>query len=1578
MARDYKTGIVITGDAKGGVKAIELTQKQLGALNQSAKKAGRDSASAFDGLKNSLLSVQGLLVGFGVGAFGAMVKSALDAGDQIQKLSIRLGASTEALSQYQHVADLTGVTFEALTTSWQRQTRRIAEAAAGTGAAKKALEELGLSAQALVALAPEKQFEVLADAVSNVALESDRVRLAQKLWDSEGVKLLQTIQGGSKALGEMRAEADRLGLTLTKAAADDMAAFNDRLTTIAAASEGFGRSITIAVLPALNAFLDELANVVTGMERFLDKIGLIESTSAGIRLTNLRDELSEVLELRQQLQGFISGEGGFLDNAFLSLGGISNAEEAAAMLARVNGEIQVINDQMLSLEQSANRGSAATQGAQSSLAGMGTQSIKTAKSITKVAAALSDMEKLTRKEISAASDFLSSLIEQQDKLRMTTEEYERFNAERLITGNVSEEMAAAIRRELAELQALRAGKEADAEASAASAKAAEEAAAEWQRTADIIEQSLTDALMRAFEGGASFAEAFREVLINMFKTLVLRPIVEFALSPIAGGAATAMGGGSGGFSISSIPSWFGSNSIGSGFEFAGSAWNSFMQPAGFVGPSSPGVFSGAGGYSNLAYGGAGLAGGVFGQAVFGGQGGTGGSLGATIGMAAGGPIGAAVGAVLGGFLGGLLGDDEPSPRYQITGPIGQAGIGETQDMEPEAAQKFLDIVNEYEARFISMLSDAQREAIEGFVPPAGSMAHIESEHELVANMVTRVTDTLEEIDMDIATAWNDKVQEIHAAREFTMEDAESLMNDWLGPVLYLQQRLSQVTGAEVTGADAIALLEGADNAEEMAVALVRLATVLQADPIDEYREAVRKSHLGMIDSLTEQAEALVDLSKEFDGSVEATNALTESYVEMGRAVFAALAVIDAAVLSIHATTQNTIDSINMDMMSREERVQKRWEEARALYAGIDELQSPEEVSATINKINSLIQAGWAEFTDAEKQAYQGFITNFLQAAEDKGQVALENMRREVEDGWRAISAIVRNDIVSAGEEFRAIVTGAASEISGAADSLASAAQSMRGSSTAGTFSGGSGPNRGGYGRGDESPYDVVNFPSGPAGPGGEAEPWNPGAWFTPSGGFSGGGNTSDFFITMDWPALFRAVADALRGLASTIDADIESFSATAGDAVDEAARLAQLREAAIGRVYEESDLFGDSVAGNRLARRQVAADITAQLEDIDAYRVALVESYRRQIDELQAVRDDLVQVSAGIIDQFKALSEALSTDLGGTMDLAALREVVYGAVDLTDSEAIQDWLETADEYRQALLDQGSASQQAASGARSGATAVQQFGDQILSWVAQMRAAGLVSAAPGIRLGATQSMYESTLGLARRRDQGALEGLTGSAQRYIEAARGGVGSAVEFERIFGRTLADVERVGRANVGGSVSTSARHISSSVSAASEVNSAELKELQDLVDQMRQEYEATVEQQIADYDSEILQLQEEAVGYLEEIKDYMRDLFDILNTVDPSNIGIRGPGDPGFAAGGIAIGPRSGYPALLHGTEAIIPLDSGPIPVRVDMRELAQEVRELREEVRTIGAVQVRHAEQSARSLRKWDVDGLPATRT
>jgi hypothetical protein len=49
------------------------------------------------------------------------------------------------------------------------------------------------------------------------------------------------------------------------------------------------------------------------------------------------------------------------------------------------------------------------------------------------------------------------------------------------------------------------------------------------------------------------------------------------------------------------------------------------------------------------------------------------------------------------------------------------------------------------------------------------------------------------------------------------------------------------------------------------------------------------------------------------------------------------------------------------------------------------------------------------------------------------------------------------------------------------------------------------------------------------------------------------------------------------------------------------------------------------------------------------------------------------------------------------------------------------------------------------------------------------------------------------------------------------------------------------------------------------------------------------------------------------------------------------------GFDDGGIAEGPKSGYPATLHGTEAVVPLsDNRSIPVSMDTGALTAAVHQ------------------------------------
>lgn len=101
-------------------------------------------------------------------------------------------------------------------------------------------------------------------------------------------------------------------------------------------------------------------------------------------------------------------------------------------------------------------------------------------------------------------------------------------------------IAESYRRQAAALQGLADAKQAGA-AKQVLADANQEAQEAWKKTASQIEQSLTDALMRGFESGKGFGQNLIDTLKNMFQTLVLRPVIQAIVNPVAGAVTGALG-----------------------------------------------------------------------------------------------------------------------------------------------------------------------------------------------------------------------------------------------------------------------------------------------------------------------------------------------------------------------------------------------------------------------------------------------------------------------------------------------------------------------------------------------------------------------------------------------------------------------------------------------------------------------------------------------------------------------------------------------------------------------------------------------------------------------------------------------------------------------------------------------------------------------------------------------------------------------------------------------------------------------------------------------------------------------------
>lgn len=211
--------------------------------------------------RSTINSTAKAFTGIGVGAvaglaaiFGATSRTA----DELGKLSDKLGEVPQKLSALQRAGELTGVGVETTNMALQRMVRRVAEAGQGTGEAVGALEELNLSAKALAQLSPAEQFKAIADAMGGVTNQGDRVRLAMKLFDSEGVSLVNTLALGSEGLREIEEEMSKYGESLSRIDIAKIEAANDEFTKAKGLVSAFGTQFTAEFAPIVGHVVEQL------------------------------------------------------------------------------------------------------------------------------------------------------------------------------------------------------------------------------------------------------------------------------------------------------------------------------------------------------------------------------------------------------------------------------------------------------------------------------------------------------------------------------------------------------------------------------------------------------------------------------------------------------------------------------------------------------------------------------------------------------------------------------------------------------------------------------------------------------------------------------------------------------------------------------------------------------------------------------------------------------------------------------------------------------------------------------------------------------------------------------------------------------------------------------------------------------------------------------------------------------------------------------------------------------------------------------------------------------------------------
>jgi hypothetical protein len=242
FGKDSLVRLVITArDATAN--AFNKVDKRIGGLKRAAGALKIAFLGAFGG---------------GAATASAVLKQQIDFADQLDKIHDKLDVTAESMSQLAFVADKSNISFSTLEKSLQKSAQGISEAAKGTGSAREAIDELGLSAEKLNQLAPDQQLLVLARAFEQVEIPADRLRLAIRLFGEEGADMVRILELGGDGLARAKREADALGVTISTNTAKSAAELKDQMAELSQRVQILGRNIAADAVGPMNRIADAM------------------------------------------------------------------------------------------------------------------------------------------------------------------------------------------------------------------------------------------------------------------------------------------------------------------------------------------------------------------------------------------------------------------------------------------------------------------------------------------------------------------------------------------------------------------------------------------------------------------------------------------------------------------------------------------------------------------------------------------------------------------------------------------------------------------------------------------------------------------------------------------------------------------------------------------------------------------------------------------------------------------------------------------------------------------------------------------------------------------------------------------------------------------------------------------------------------------------------------------------------------------------------------------------------------------------------------------------------------------------
>lgn len=210
-------------------------------------------------------------------AFGALVKSQINALDELDESAQKTGVSVEALSRLNYAAGLEGV--EDFTSSLVKLNRSLSESQNPASEQAKALEALGVSAADASGKVRSTDAVLIdiAEAFSQSEDGAAKSAIAMALFGKTGADLIPFLNNGRDGLQKLTGEADRFGVTASSKAAAAAGELNDNIYRLGAVVRGAANDVAEGLAPTLAQLTTQLADNTTKSEGFALAVRQIDS-----------------------------------------------------------------------------------------------------------------------------------------------------------------------------------------------------------------------------------------------------------------------------------------------------------------------------------------------------------------------------------------------------------------------------------------------------------------------------------------------------------------------------------------------------------------------------------------------------------------------------------------------------------------------------------------------------------------------------------------------------------------------------------------------------------------------------------------------------------------------------------------------------------------------------------------------------------------------------------------------------------------------------------------------------------------------------------------------------------------------------------------------------------------------------------------------------------------------------------------------------------------------------------------------------------------------------------------------------